>query len=70
MVGVDEGQVLSCVSRLKGEASAWAAGSAAAWTAALVDHRVERLELGGDGSLAVALVDGLHGTLFRVRQAR
>jgi DNA-binding HxlR family transcriptional regulator len=70
MVGIEDGQILSCVSKLQGQATAWAAGGASAWTSALVDHRAERLELGGDGSLAVALVDGLHGTLFRVRQAR
>jgi DNA-binding HxlR family transcriptional regulator len=67
-VAVEEGSVVSCVSKLKGEATAWIAGSPAAWIDALLDNRLERLELGGDGELALAIVDGLHGSLFRVIQ--
>lgn len=68
MVALEEGAVVSCVSRLKGEASAWIAGSAGAWMEALLEHHLERLELGGDCDLAMAVMDGLHGSLFRVRQ--
>jgi DNA-binding HxlR family transcriptional regulator len=70
MLSVEEGRVVSCVSRLPGEASAWVAGSPAAWIPALIDHQAEQLELGGDCELARAVVDELHGSLFRVRQAR
>ena len=70
MVGVEEGRVSSCVSRLSGEASAWVAGSPAAWIPALVDHQTQQLEFGGDCDFAAAVVDELHGSLFRVRQSR
>jgi len=70
MLGVGEGRVVSCSSRLQGEASAWVAGSAADWIPAVVEHRTEQLELGGDCDLATAVVDELHGSLFRVRQPR
>jgi DNA-binding HxlR family transcriptional regulator len=70
MVTVEEGRVVSCVSRLPGEASAWVAGSPAAWVPALIDHETEQLELGGACDLARTIVDELHGSLFRVRQVR
>lgn len=70
ILGVGEGRVVSCSSRLQGEASAWAAGSPTAWIAAVVEHQKEQLELGGDCDLAMAIVDELHGSLFRVRQPR
>lgn len=70
MVTVEEGRVVSCVSRLPGEASAWVAGSPAAWIPALIDHETEQLELGGACDFARTIVDELHGSLFRVRQVR
>jgi DNA-binding HxlR family transcriptional regulator len=70
MITVEEGRVVSCVSKLPGEASAWVAGSPAAWTPAIIDHQTEQLEVGGDCDLARAVVDELHGSLFRVRQLR
>jgi len=70
MLGIEEGRVVSCVSRLAGEASAWVAGRPTAWIPALVEHKTEQLELGGDCDLATAVVDELHGSLFRVRQPR
>lgn len=70
MVTVEEGRVVSCVSHLPGEASAWIAGSPAAWIPALIDHETEQLELGGACDLARTIVDELHGSLFRVRQVR
>lgn len=70
MIGIEEGRVVSCVSKLPGEAAAWASGGPGAWLPALIDHRTEQLELGGDCDLATAVVDELHGSLFRVRQPR
>jgi DNA-binding HxlR family transcriptional regulator len=70
MIEIEEGRVVSCVSRLPGEAAAWASGGSGAWLSALIDHRTEQLELGGDCDLATAVVDELHGSLFRVRQPR
>jgi DNA-binding HxlR family transcriptional regulator len=58
MVGVEEGSVASCVSSLEGRAAAWASGSAASWLRTVFDGETH-LELGGDQSLAIGLVDGL-----------
>jgi DNA-binding HxlR family transcriptional regulator len=69
MVGVEEGRISSCSSRLEGNhATAWASGSTPAWLRAVIHQDVNRLEVGGDGQLAMALLDGLHEALFRVRQ--
>lgn len=64
MVGVEDGRIASCVSRLEGDADAWASGSVAAWLRAVTEGNPEQLELGGDSSLATSLLDGLHGVLF------
>jgi DNA-binding HxlR family transcriptional regulator len=64
LVGVEHGRVVSCVAKLAGDASSWAAGPTSAWLAAVVDRALDRLELGGDERLAAALVDGLHAALI------
>lgn len=66
LVGVEEGRVASCVASVQGHADAWVSGSAAAWLRAVIEGQTERLEVGGDCFLARALLDGLHGALFRV----
>jgi DNA-binding HxlR family transcriptional regulator len=68
MVGLDGGRVDSCVSRLQGNAAAWASGSVAAWLRAVIDQDTDNLELGGDCALAIAVLDGLHGLLYGARQ--
>jgi DNA-binding HxlR family transcriptional regulator len=70
MVGVDDGNIVSCVSRLEGDAGAWSSGSAAAWLRAVIERDNGKLEVGGDSSLATALIDGLHGVLFGTSQVR
>lgn len=65
---VDEGRVASCVSKLGGPADAWVSGSALEWIRAVLDGQATRLEIGGECCLAVALVEGLHETLVRVRE--
>jgi DNA-binding HxlR family transcriptional regulator len=70
LVTVKDGRVVSCVTRLKGHAAAWASGSAADWLRAVLEGDTERLEVGGDCDLAGSLLDGLHGALFRAHQAR
>lgn len=67
VVGVADGQVVSCVSRLRGEVDAWVSGSAASWLDAVIDQEPGRLELGGDTQLATGLLDRLHGVLFSSR---
>lgn len=69
-VQVRNGAVESCVSRLEGNATAWATGSVAQWLQALIDGDPVGLEVGGDGRLATAHVDGLHASLFMDRRVR
>jgi DNA-binding HxlR family transcriptional regulator len=70
MVEVQEGRIVSCVSRLEGDAGAWASGSAASWLRAVSEQHPDTLEVGGDYALAAALLAGLHGALFRLGQIR
>jgi DNA-binding HxlR family transcriptional regulator len=65
LVEIEAGRVVSCVSRLQGETSAWASGSAGDWLRAVMERDLVGLELGGDRKLAAAAVDGLHGALCR-----
>lgn len=67
LVEVEEGRVVSCSTRNREAADAWASGSAASWLSAVIEHDPGKLEMGGDCGLAGALVDGLHGTLFVTR---
>jgi DNA-binding HxlR family transcriptional regulator len=64
VVAVENGRIESCTSRLQGTPNAWALGSAAAWLEAIVDADTDRIEPGGDGRLAHALLDCLHRALF------
>jgi len=63
MVRVEEGRIISCVSRLEGHPEAWVLGSSAAWLEAVI-HGLER---GGDARLSRALLEGLHGQLFTAK---
>jgi DNA-binding HxlR family transcriptional regulator len=65
VVHVRDGEVVSCNSRLEASADAWVSGSIHAWLAAMIDFDLEGLERGGDGELAAALLERLHGSLFR-----
>ncbi|HEX8752776.1 MAG TPA: winged helix-turn-helix transcriptional regulator [Solirubrobacterales bacterium] len=69
VVGIKEGRVFSCVTRLSEAAEAWAVGSANAWMSALIDGDSELLEVGGDCGLTYSVLEGLHGVLFRARQS-
>lgn len=68
LIDVRDGEIVSCASRLRGEVDAWASGSISTWLRALRGEEADRLELGGESALAAALVEALHGTLFRVGQ--
>lgn len=63
-IAVEEGRIETCTSRLQGTPDAWALGSAIGWLEAMVHADIDSLEPGGDGRLARALLDSLHGTLF------
>ena len=67
---IDQGAVDFCSTRLAGSADAWALGAPAAWLDAVIEPDPGRLELGGDGALARALVDGLHRALFDASTAK
>ncbi|TMK58185.1 MAG: helix-turn-helix transcriptional regulator [Actinobacteria bacterium] len=67
LVEVEAGQVVSCVSQLRGEATGWACGSAGAWLRTVIDWEPAELEIGGDTRLAKACLESLHQSLFRVR---
>lgn len=68
LASVEEGRVVSCVSRLQGPADGWAAGTANAWMDAVGAGDAEALEVGGDCELAREMVDGLGSALFTVGQ--
>jgi DNA-binding HxlR family transcriptional regulator len=70
LIGVEEGRIASCVSRLEGDASAWAAGSASVWLRALIEQDATALETGGDSHLTGALIDGMHDELFGLAATR
>jgi DNA-binding HxlR family transcriptional regulator len=61
---VKEGRIASCATQLQASTDAWALGSPVAWLDAVIDHDRDRLELGGDGQLLRATLDGLHRALF------
>lgn len=64
MVDVEEGKIASCSTKLQGNPDAWGLGSTSAWLSAMLEHDLDRLELGGDCRLVRALIDGLHRSLF------
>jgi DNA-binding HxlR family transcriptional regulator len=65
VVAVKNGAIASCVTRLEGDADAWALGSPSAWLSALIEADRDTLELGGDSRLARTLLCGLHQSLLR-----
>jgi DNA-binding HxlR family transcriptional regulator len=68
LVSVRGGRVVSCVARLQGETTAWASGTATGWIRAVLDHELDWLEIGGDGTLALGILEGLHDALARTRE--
>lgn len=66
-VEVEDGDVVSCVSRLVQDPSTWALGTVGSWVDAILEGQAERLRLGGqDQALAQAVVSGLHSALLAV----
>lgn len=59
IVGVEEGKVVSCTSRLDGEAHASASGSAFAWLRQMNGEPAGQLEMAGDLSLSMAVTGAL-----------
>jgi DNA-binding HxlR family transcriptional regulator len=65
LVVVEAGRVTSCVTRLEGAVDASASGSATAWMGAVLHGNPSRLDLGGERSLAGALIEGLQQAVSR-----
>lgn len=59
LVHIQEGKVVFCSSRLKGEVEAWVSGSPDLWLERMNGTDGYQLELGGDISVAEAFLDGL-----------
>jgi DNA-binding HxlR family transcriptional regulator len=66
-VGVERGEVVSCVSELEPAPGTYAAGSIATWLHAVQHGRTDELRLGGGRQLAEDLVFGLHTALNDLR---
>jgi DNA-binding HxlR family transcriptional regulator len=64
-ITLEEGRISSCTTKLSGDPDAWALGPPAAWLAAMIECDADGFELGGDSSLARALLNALHGSLFK-----
>lgn len=64
---VEGGRVVSCSTSLDEKPETWAIGSTEDWLETVVDPNAERVKTGGDLSLAGALLDGLHETLFGIQ---
>lgn len=62
---VENGRV-SVSAHLDHQTGTWASGSARDWLDTVIEPATQRLETGGDGRLAAALLDGLHRTLFGI----
>lgn len=63
-VAVHRGRIVSCITRLSGEARNFAVGPAVDWLEALIHRRPEQLRVGGDAHLPNSLVHGIHTQLF------
>lgn len=67
-VQIEEGAVVSCVSRLERTPRTWALGTVDAWVNAILEGELARLRIGGqDSKLAGAVVDALHTALVLPR---
>lgn len=58
-VGIEEGQIVSCSSRLEGEVEGWATGTAMEWLHRMNGSANEGLEIGGDVALVLTVTDAL-----------
>jgi DNA-binding HxlR family transcriptional regulator len=61
---IEDGRVVSCLTRLEAQPESWAMGTASAWMDAVIGREAELLEFGGDGELGRDIVHALHDVLF------
>jgi DNA-binding HxlR family transcriptional regulator len=60
-LNIEDGRVVSCVSRLDGDAEAWVSGTPIAWFGRMDGSEEGELELGGDSTLASSITEALRG---------
>lgn len=65
VLGFKQGRLVSCISRLEQPAEGWASGGISAWMDALIEGDFERLEIGGDGALALNVLDAMNNLRAR-----
>jgi DNA-binding HxlR family transcriptional regulator len=67
-VEVEDGDVISCISRFEQEPQTWALGTIGSWVDAILEGRLDRLRIGGgDPALAAAVIEKLHVSLLGTR---
>lgn len=66
LICVEEGKVISCSSRLEGEAEGWASGSASSWMRRM-NGQEAGLEIGGDADLVREIVDAIRKSALAVK---
>lgn len=66
LICVEEGKVVSCSSRLEGEAEGWASGSAVSWMRRMNGQDAD-LEIGGDAELVREIVEAIRRNAMAVK---
>jgi DNA-binding HxlR family transcriptional regulator len=66
LICVEEGKVISCSSRLEGEAEGWASGSASNWMRRMNGQEAD-LEIGGDADLVREIVEAIRKSALAVK---
>lgn len=69
LVGVEEGEVTSCVPGLDGEAQSWVSGAPRSWLRRISKGEKDHLEVGGDSLAARAVLEGLHRTVADIAES-
>jgi DNA-binding HxlR family transcriptional regulator len=66
LICVEEGKVISCSSRLEGEAEGWASGSASSWMRRMNGQDAD-LEIGGDADLVREIIEAIRKSALTVK---
>lgn len=66
LICVEEGKVVSCSSRLEGEAEGWASGSSSSWMRRMNGQEAD-LEIGGDADLVREIVEAIRKSALAVK---
>jgi len=66
LICVEEGKVVSCSSRLEGDAEGWASGSAASWMRRMNGQDAD-LDIGGDAELVRGVIEAIRRSALAVR---